>query len=897
MPQLSGDAPILATKLFVPPPRDHVVTRARLRDRLAATRGGRVTLIAAAAGSGKSTLLADWALEASGRVAWLSLDSSDDDPRRFLGYVIAALRTAGGIAADEVLDAISSKPEAIQAAATELLNAVAARGVPLALVLDDYHAIESRPVHDALQFIIDHLPPNLHLVIATRADPPLALSRLRARGQLVELRGHDLRFTVDEASAFLNTAMGLALEPEEIHDLEQRTEGWAVGLQMAAISLNGRDGAHAFIQRFSGSNRYVLDYLTDEVLDRQPQSVRDFLLATSILTRLSPPLCDAVMLRSDSEAVLQQLDAANLFLIPLDDVRYWYRYHHLFATLLQHQLTRTSSADAIAALHHRAAVWYEANRMPEAAFDHALAANDVEHAVAIVSVQSLLRMFGGDTSSVVRWFDRLPQPRVENDVELLLRRGMALLGDWQLPRAYECSLTASALLGDDATSPRFGAVLGLRGALERVLGMPEEGTANLNRAAALVDEQSFWFCLVHYFFGLKAMMEADAGAVATVFAPVRARHARPEEILTAVLAQMFTAFAEWWRGNPDVAVALANEMFGWIDLTENMTEGRPLDCFPFVVLARVHCAWNDLDAARSFADRALGRGRHGTMIGLFESSRALALVALAQNDWDTASRAAGDGFRAIRNIGNNALWTWEAGTLVHTVHFRRWQATGNRSDLDAVDAWVHTQRIVEALGNWDARRIAGFHCDAPLLLAVRVMIEKEQYDQALALLDDIRPQAERTQRLVAQIETLILRSILEARRGRPDDAIDAMRRALDLAARPRYIRPFADEGPAVLPILDRAAPLASDRDFATRVLASFGTPAPATPRSPSPETLSDRELEVLRLIASGASNQEAARKLFIAPSTVKKHLENIYAKLGVGGRVEAVGRGREMGVL
>jgi LuxR family maltose regulon positive regulatory protein len=889
MPQPSGDSPILATKLFVPSSREKLVPRARLRDRLSATRGGRVTLIAAAAGWGKSTLLADWAIAAPGRVAWLSLDATDDEPRRFLNYVIASMRAAECIGADDLIDVMSSRPDAIQATVTELLNAIAIRGGPVALVLDDYHVIHARAVHEILQFIIDHLPPNLQLVIATRADPPLALSRLRARGLLLELRGDDLRFTPEEAHAFLNGAMGLALDPAESLELEQRTEGWAVGLQMAAISLSGRGETRAFIQRFSGSNRYVLDYLTDEVLDRQTPLVREFLLTTSILTRLTSSLCDAVMMRTDSAAILEQLDAANLFLIPLDEVRHWYRYHHLFATLLQHQLTRMHSADEIAELHKRAARWYASNGMPESAIEHALAANDVDFAIAVVSQHASPRMLSGDIAAVVSWFDRLPRERVDHDINLLIAKGMALLGDWQLPRAYECTVRATELIDESTPPPRQGAVYALHGALCRALGKHEEGLQLLERARPLVDENTFAYGLVHYFLGLTAMMEADAGAASRVFASVRARHTRIEDMMTAVLGQTFTGLAEWWRGNPEETIALANEMFGWIDISETFVEGRPLDCFPRSLLALVHCAWNELPAAREHAERAVERARRGIMVGLFESGRTLSRVALSAGDFETAMRAAGDAQRAVRNTGSNEMWTLEAATLTQNIHFRRWQATGNRADLNAVESWLRSENIVARLKDWITRRVAGFHCDAPLLLASRVLIEHEKYDDADAILDFVLPDTIRTERLIAQMETQIIRAILEARRGRLDPARTAIQHALDLAAKPRYTRFFLDEGPLITPLLERAS-----GDFAQQILSAFGT-TPRLPRSTAPDALSDRELEVLQLIASGASNSEAGRKLFIAASTVKKHLENIYAKLGVGGRVEAIARAKEMG--
>lgn len=897
MPQPSGDAPILATKLYVPPPRDRLVSRARLRDRLASTRGGQVTLVAAAAGWGKSTLLAGWALDAPGRVAWLSLDSSDDEPRRFLNYVIAALRTAGAISVDDRFETLSGEPQAVRGAATELLNALAARGAAVSLVLDDYHAIESRPVHELVQFVLDHLPPNVHIVLSTRADPPLALSRLRARGQLLELRGDDLRFTAEEAGDFLNGAMGLALDANDVAELERRTEGWVVGLQMAAISLTGRDGAHAFIQRFSGSNRYVLDYLTDEVLHRQPPEVRDFLLRTSILTRLSPGLCDAVLQRTDSLLILEQLDAANLFLIPLDDVRYWYRYHHLFATLLQHHLARACSAGEIAELHLRACAWYDAQRMVEPALDHALAGHDVARAVTIIREQSLGRMFNGDMAAVARWFDRLPQDFLEADVELLLRRSMTLLGDWQLPRAYETILLAVKLVDEGSSPARRGAVLGMRGALERALGRQEEGLAHLREAVPLVEKDTFWFCLVHYFLGITAVFQADAGAVDASFAAVRARHSRIEEIVTSSLAQAFTAMAEYWRGRPGRAAAMASDLFSWIDITEKAVEGRPLDCLPCAVMATIHCAWNDLETARTFAEQALEKGRHSVMIGFFEASRILSRVAMASRDWTAAERALNDMQRAVKNVGTNPAWALESACLVHLMRFRRWQWTDNPDDLHAVETWLRTIDAVTRFGSWEVRRASGFHCDAPLLLAARVMIERSQYSEAAAVLDEILPHAEETERVVAQIEAHLVRAILEARRGRVDDAQTAMQRALVLASEPRYLRPFLDEGPSVAPLIERAANTIPNHDFATRLLASLDIAPVPRPTPRTIEGLSDRELEVLRLIASGASNQEAGRKLFIAPSTVKKHLENIYAKLAVGGRVEAIGRARELGLL
>ncbi len=896
MQQLSGDAPLLATKFFVPPPREKLVPRLRLRDRLAEMRGGRVTLIAAAAGWGKSTLLADWAIAAPGRVAWLSLDAGDDEPRRFLSYLIASLRGAGGIAADDVPETVPSGDEAVRTTATQLLNAITARGAPLSLVLDDFHSIESPAVHEVVQFILDHLPPNLHLVLATRVDPPLALSRLRARGLLLELRGEDLRFNATETGAFLNDAMGLTLSSKAIEELERRTEGWVAGLQMAAISLSGRGGAEEFIHRFSGSNRYVLDYLTDEVLDRQGEEIRRFLLSTSILTRLNASLCDAVMQRDDSERILEQLDGANLFLIPLDDVRYWYRYHHLFATLLQHQLTRMLGAGEIAALHERASSWYLANRMPEPALEHALAAKDLERAADILRTHGLPRTLAGDAASATRWFDAVPKEVISGDLELLLIQTTALIADYQLTRVSETVEAAAKLITDDSPPGQRGAYLGVLGTYERITGKADLGTTHLHNALPLVEPNTFWYSMVSYQLGMNAMLHGNVPGIIAGLAEARAHHTRPDQVIIAVLAQTYTAVAELWGGRPDRAAALAREAFPWIDLTEAVTAGRPLDALPNMVLAEVHLARNELDAARGYANTAAEHGGRGFTIALFESMRTLARVAEAQRDWETASRAAADAMRSIRNVGGYFPWQHAIQTLIHSIVFRRGQATGNREDVQTALRWLESSDILEKLATWEARRVGGLYCDAPLLFAARLRIEGERYDEALRILDEVWGPAVSTERLVVQGNVLVLRALAEARSGRVDAAVETMRRALDLCSGPGYIRVFVEQGPAIQPLVERAAARAENRDFVTRVLASFDA-APKAQPSGAPDALSERELEVLQLVAAGASNQDAARKLFIAPSTVKKHLENIYAKLEVGGRTEAIARARELKLL
>ena len=470
--------PILATKLYIPPPRPKVVLRPRLIERLNEGLHRKLTLISAPAGFGKTTLVSEWVAGCERPVAWLSLDEGDNDPTRFLTYLVAALQTIAANIGAGVLGVLQSpQPPPTESILTALLNEITTIPDNFVLVLDDYHVIDAKPVDHALTFLLEHLPPQMHLVIATREDPHLPLARLRARGQLTELRAADLRFTPAEAAEFLNQVMGLNLSAEDIAALETRTEGWIAGLQLAALSMQGHQDATSFIKSFTGSHHFVLDYLVEEVLQQQPESVQTFLLRTSILDRLCGPLCDAVLLdpSASGQETLEYLEHANLFIVPLDNERRWYRYHHLFADLLRqrlHQSTASSTGDegsGVAELHIRASQWYEDNGLELEAFHHAAAANDVERAERLIEGKGMPLHFRGAVTPVLDWLESLPTTVLDARPSLWVTYASLLLITGQTTGVEEKLQAAEAALQgaepDDKTRDLIGQIAAIRATL------------------------------------------------------------------------------------------------------------------------------------------------------------------------------------------------------------------------------------------------------------------------------------------------------------------------------------------------------------------------------------------------------------------------------------------------
>lgn len=604
--------PILTTKLYIPPSPARTVPRPNLMQHLDDGLHGKLTLVSAGAGFGKTTLVSAWVHHLARPVAWLSLDERDSDVGRFVTYVVAALQTLAPSVGEDVLHMLQSpQPPPTEFLLTHLLNALAAMTNPFLLVLDDYHTVDSADVDAVLAFILDHMPPHMHMVIATRQDPALPLARLRARGQLNELRVKQLRFSHDETAQFLNEIMGLQLTADDIAALESRTEGWVAGLQLAALSLRGQSDSAAFIASFTGNHRFVLDYLIEEVLQHQPEAIQQFLLQTAILDRFCAPLCDALLPNANSAAILGTLEQANLFLIPLDSQRQWYRYHHLFGDLLRQRLQQTLSADALNALHQRASQWYEQNGFTLDAFQHATAAHDLSRAATLLENDDTPLYLSSDATAILRWFDGLPADVLHANPNLLMAYALTLtVNGHQIDRVPNMLRALESGLAQAESESQRQDLMGGVAVMRAMLALPRQDLDAMltesQQALALLDESRVAMrTLAAWVNGMAHQFRGENEAAKHAYTDTLAMIRHTDNIMVAIASH--TCMGQLHEADNQLAQAEASFQHV-LDVVGNPP--WPTTCEAHFGLARIHYQRNDLKQSRDYSQRAYDLAQH-----------------------------------------------------------------------------------------------------------------------------------------------------------------------------------------------------------------------------------------------------------------------------------------------
>ncbi len=927
--------PILATKLYIPPVRPELVSRPRLIERLNEGLGqnqgfGRkLSLISAPAGFGKTTLVSEWVAGCERPAAWLSLDEGDNAPTRFLAYLVAALQTLAlsgvkGIAANigkGVLGVLQSpQPPPTESILTVLINEIITVSDNFVLVLDDYHVIDAKPVDTALTFLLEHLPPQMHLVIATREDPQLPLARLRVRGQLTELRVADLRFTPSEAAGFLNQVMGLNLSAEEIAALETRTEGWIAGLQMAALSMQGRADTASFIQAFTGSHHFVMDYLVEEVLQRQPDRVRSFLLQTSILDRLSGPLCDAVRFGSaksptgqeDGRGMLEALERDNLFVVPLNDNRQWYRYHHLFADVLQAHLTE-EQPDRVPILHRRASEWYERNGLPADAVRYAFAAEDFERVADLAELAWPAMDSSFQSAAWLGWVKALPDELIRTRPVLSTQYAWALWMGGELEASEARLRDAERWLdptGDMSARPEGSSV-----------GM------------VVVDEEQFRTLPAQIALVRAYNAEAHGDVSGTVkYAELALKLTPEEDHLGRAQATVSLGFTYWASGDLEAAHRALADWINSMQKAGNMV----FAIASTFALADIMVAQGRLhEAVRAYKQSLQLASEHDEHVQRVIAHLYLGLAMLYHEMGD--QEAAAQHLLKSKELG-------EQSTLPDWPY--RWclaqaQLKETRGDLEAaLDLLDEAKRLYVRVTVPDIRPIEalkarvyvrqgrlpkalawvhelGLSVDDELsylrefehIMLARVLIAEYESNhtehsvpQANGLLERLLQAAEEGRRMGSVIEILVLQALAHQAQGNIPLALAPLERALTLAEPEGYVRIFVDEGPPMAALLTRMKDEGGRmKAYIHKLLATIGKQRDVHPSSfiPQPlvEPLSKRELEVLGLLRTELNGPEIARELMVSLNTMRTHTKNIYSKLGVHNRRAAVRRAEELDLL
>jgi len=884
---------LVQTKLYIPPLRPNLVPRPHLFDKLNAGLSGKLTLVSAPAGFGKSTLLSHWISQSEINFCWVTLEENDNDIIRFLAYFIAALQTIDVAVGDQLLSLFhSSQQEQVKAVLVPLINQVAQTKNRFALVLDDYHLIESQDIHQGLSFWLEHQPPTMHLVIAGRSDPPLPLAKMRARREMTEIRESDLRFSIDESDNLLNQFLGLNLSREDIKAMVNRTEGWIAGLQLASIALQGKKDMSGYIQGFTGSQEYIADYLSDEVMNHQSKQVQEFLLKTSILEHLSSQLCDAVTEQKDSQQILQQLRSSNLFLTPLDDQGQWFRYHQLFADLL-HQRLLESHADEVPHLYLKASRWFEEKDLLAEAIEYALRGSYFDRAIALLESAAEETIKSSEIATFMRWIEKIPEDLVRSSVTLSIYYAWALLIRNGRPQVAE-SYLESIVLQDSQVISRLMAVKSMLSMYQRqyptAVSLASQALEELPVDDILFRDLAAWNLSAALF------MSGDKEGGEAILEEVAEVSRLSGNLLVAVIALCRLALARMQQGElhkPKELFQQALEI-----ATDDQCNMLPVACEALIGLGTIHWELNELDLAQEYLLEGIELSKkwrqQSAIIGY------VTLAHLNQSQGDVT--LAGQMMEKAKSLASGTIATEADDRYVALQQAHLWL---RQEDLPAARRWAHEcgfdddtyRRELQTSDNIGAHLIRHYE----LIVLARILIAGKRLAEALELVDRIFPFMEKMGILEKMVEIHILKAIIYRGLVKSNRANSSLATAVSLAKPEGHIRPFLEEGSVLVQILKSVAAQGVETEFIHDILsASIESPSASfnqKKRLELVESLSDRELEVLQLLATDLTVPEIANKMYLAVSTVRSHVKNIYGKLNVHSRFEAVIKGQELGLL